>query len=69
MKPYATVCDACNGAGYINGEQCWKCEGNERLAIGEAMHARPERGARIVAWVAVILLVLVAAYLIGHGGK
>jgi DnaJ-class molecular chaperone len=70
MEPLAVKCDACNGSGYINGEQCWKCDGNERIVVGAGEgKVNVSQGARIIAWVAVILLCAVGAYLIGHGGK
>jgi hypothetical protein len=70
MEAIAVKCDACNGAGYINGEQCWKCDGNERIVVGDVPQPRKvSRTARIIGTIIFIVLCFAAAYLIGHGGK
>jgi DnaJ-class molecular chaperone len=70
MEAIAAKCDACNGSGYLNGELCWKCDGNGRVVFGDIpVRRQVSRGARIMAWIAVILLIAGAAYLIGQGGR
>ena len=70
MEPIAVKCDECNGLGYVNGEQCWKCDGNARVMIGQAIEPKKaSRGARMIACIAFVILCFLGAYLIGHGGK
>jgi hypothetical protein len=68
METLTTKCDACNGSGQVYDVFCDKCEGNGRIFVTER-DPKLQRGARIVAWIAVIILCGLAAYLIGHGGK
>lgn len=74
MNRYAVKCDVCDGIGYtelgrtgwIERIICEKCQGNGRLVM-ESTYA--SRGARVMAWIAVIILCGIGAYLIGHGGR
>lgn len=71
MDPIVAKCDAvgCEN-GYIDGRQCWKCDGNGKIVIGDIPEPKKaERGAHWMTWIAIVILCGVIAYLIGHGGK
>jgi len=71
MDPIVSKCDASGCVnGYIDGRQCWKCDGNGKIVIGDIPDVgKANRAPRIIAWAAFIVLCFLAAYLIGHGGR